>query len=679
VYPDRKMNKVIRNIIIAILIGIVIVLILYAFGDSKYNSPSSSPSTPIQIPGMKLSTPVYPMSRSSTHQLSTREGFADGTSNVSDSDMQVILKLVRMVGASKISDTDTTGWVKTLSGQTQTVTNPMTDFRATIGYSSDDKNSEFSRNIEIIPGVVGYQFERIRDIPQPTFLVPDSTTVPTTMTSTAGTTTTSTAGTTTTSTAGTTTTSTAGTTTTSTAGTTTTVPHTKSDSVNSFPTDFSIDTVKNNSPINGTYYIKIYDNIFMYLYYDPSKNIIQFTTDNSKKTKFDIVSKKYIYANEIITIKINGTNKYLKINPNTKNLIQYDYTGTDQDNEPDDPYWLYYKQNENNNNEIIIGREIINNPKVPKGVIYYCGYNLLNGDKQLNCSNIWNPSSDTSDLYLILERVQNFTNISEKFTNLPTTVEYQKLLLKLANKSKSGVPNPYYFNPSAGFKFNIIFNNTPGLTNSTLAKCDAVITSIADGHQITFDKCNFVYSSTVPNKIQLSFVKESKPDPLQVSTADFGQIASGILVSQKFDLQLECKPSISGSNIGTEITDYTGQDRTKFLKLINSQVVIPVSKLTYTLHISVPEINAEQDILSYEINMASIMARHENMQEYTYKKMGALTEELLNEKVGNIVTPMFVLDNKLNTMENKLKNVNDAYFFNNLNNGQTNYRFFNTN
>jgi hypothetical protein len=93
----------------------------------------------------------------------------------------------------------------------------------------------------------------------------------------------------------------------------------------------------------------------------------------------------------------------------------------------------------------------------------------------------------------------------------------------------------------------------------------------------------------------------------------------------------------------------------------------------------VPEINAEQDILSYEINMASIMARHENMQEYTYKKMGALTEELLNEKVGNIVTPMFVLDNKLNTMENKLKNVNDAYFFNNLNNGQTNYRFFNTN
>ena len=270
-----------------------------------------------------------------------------------------------------------------------------------------------------------------------------------------------------------------------------------------------------------------------------------------------------------------------------------------------------------------------------------------------------------------------FANIQEKFTNLPTDAEYSKLLLKLANKSKSGVTNPYYFNPSAGFKFNIIFNNTPGITDSTSAECDAVITSVADGQQIVFDKCQFVYSSSAPNQIQLSFSKESKPDSFMVSTADFGDIASKVLVMQKFDLQLQCKPSAGKDNIGTEISEYTGQDRTKFLTLI--KLVIPqASKLTYTLHVALPNLNVAQDILSYEINLASIMARHENMQEYTYKKMGNITEDLLNEKVANIVTPMFLMDNKLNTMENKIKNVNDAYFFNNLNNGQTNYRFFNT-
>jgi hypothetical protein len=133
------MDKIIRNIIIAILIGIVIVLIIYAFGDT---GPSSNPSTPTQIPQMKLTTPVYGTAKSSSFSA-VHEGFAGEISPV---DMQIIIKLVQMVGASKIDDSDTVGWVKTLAGQTQAVSNPRTDIRATIGYTG----SEFMKNVEIM-------------------------------------------------------------------------------------------------------------------------------------------------------------------------------------------------------------------------------------------------------------------------------------------------------------------------------------------------------------------------------------------------------------------------------------------------------------------------------------------------------------------------------------------------
>ena len=645
------MDKVIRNIIIAILIGIVIVLIIYAFGDTV---PGSNPSTPTQIPQMKLTTPVYGTAKSTSFSA-VHEGFA---SEISQSDMQIIIKLVRMVGASKIDDSDTVGWVKTLAGQTQAVSNPRTDIRATIGYTG----SEFMKNVEIMPGVVGDQFQRIRDAPGHVVLYePPSTTTtsaPSTTTTSGATTTqyvtncwdlkgkdkcesescyydeksytcmpssykpttTSAPSTTTTSAPSTTTTSVPSTTTTSAPSTTTT----------SGPTTTSAPSTTTSGPTTTTS--------------APSTTTTSGATTTTSAPSTTTTSGPTTTNAPSTTTTSGATTTTSAPSTTTTNAPSMTTTSGATTTQYVKDCWKIYGKDECESES--------------------CYYD----EKSYTCM----PSS-----YKPTNPSSPFANIQEKFTNLPTDAEYSKLLLKLANKSKSGVTNPYYFNPSAGFKFNIIFNNTPGITDSTSAECDAVITSVADGQQIVFDKCQFVYSSSAPNQIQLSFSKESKPDSFMVSTEDFGDIASKVLVTQKFDLQLQCKPSAGKDNIGTEISEYTGQDRTKFLTLI--KLVIPqASKLTYTLHVALPNLNAAQDILSYEINLASIMARHENMQEYTYKKMGNITEDLLNEKVANIVTPMFLMDNKLNTMENKIKNVNDAYFFNNLNNGQTNYRFFNT-
>ena len=274
--------------------------------------------------------------------------------------------------------------------------------------------------------------------------------------------------------------------------------------------------------------------------------------------------------------------------------------------------------------------------------------------------------------------ISQFADI-EKFIDLPATEEYSKMLLKLASRSKSGIPNPYYFNPINGFNYSIVFNNLVQLGDGTTsASCDAIITSVADGQQIQFDTCYFVYSSDKPNIIQLSFKKQSTPDPLVISPAEFGDIAKNLQVEQRFDIRLVCQPSAPGSDIGKEILSLNGANlNTGFMKIINKNVVPALSSITYTLSVGYTNNTRSQDILSYEVKLSATLSRQNNSQEYTYGKMTDTISETLNEKISRIVSPMFGLDNKLNMMEQQLEKTQDAYYFNNLSNGQSSFRFYN--
>jgi hypothetical protein len=283
-------------------------------------------------------------------------------------------------------------------------------------------------------------------------------------------------------------------------------------------------------------------------------------------------------------------------------------------------------------------------------------------------------------LIKLTEVVAGFSDI-ENFVDLPATEDYSRMLLKIASKSKSGVPNPYYFNPSRGFNFSIVFNNSAMLGDGTTSSsCDAIITSVADGQQIYFDKCYFVYSSDRPNIIQLSFKKQSSPDPLMISTGEFGDIAENLLIEQRFDIRLICQPSTKGGNIGAEILGLQGANLNNgFIKLINKNVIPGMSTITYTLNVGYTNNTKQQDILSYEVKLSSTLSKQDSAQEYTYGKMADVISDTLNDEIIGIVKPMFGLDNKLNMMEQRLKSTQDAYYYNNLGNGEGTYRFFNTN
>lgn len=64
--------------------------------------------------------------------------------------------------------------------------------------------------------------------------------------------------------------------------------------------------------------------------------------------------------------------------------------------------------------------------------------------------------------------------------------------------------------------------------------------------------------------------------------------------------------------------------------------------------------------------------------EYMKANLEYQNKEVLRNKYNEIITPMFMIDNKLNKLESTLNNIKDAYEFNRLNNMATQIRFYNT-
>jgi len=64
--------------------------------------------------------------------------------------------------------------------------------------------------------------------------------------------------------------------------------------------------------------------------------------------------------------------------------------------------------------------------------------------------------------------------------------------------------------------------------------------------------------------------------------------------------------------------------------------------------------------------------------EYMKANLESQNIEVLRNKYNEIITPMFMIDNKLNKLESTLNNIKDAYEFNRLNNMSTQIRFYNT-
>ena len=66
------------------------------------------------------------------------------------------------------------------------------------------------------------------------------------------------------------------------------------------------------------------------------------------------------------------------------------------------------------------------------------------------------------------------------------------------------------------------------------------------------------------------------------------------------------------------------------------------------------------------------------MNDWLTNSINKENENLLNNKLDNIITPMFDLDNEIEKRDKVVKRIHDIYRFNKLSNSQNTLRFYNS-
>lgn len=90
------------------------------------------------------------------------------------------------------------------------------------------------------------------------------------------------------------------------------------------------------------------------------------------------------------------------------------------------------------------------------------------------------------------------------------------------------------------------------------------------------------------------------------------------------------------------------------------------------------EIIPVNGIYKVELYLNNVEYQTTSMNKWLQDKINTENEELLNDKLENIITPMFDLDNEIEKRSNVVKRIHDIYRFNKLNNSRNTMRFYNS-
>jgi len=220
----------------------------------------------------------------------------------------------------------------------------------------------------------------------------------------------------------------------------------------------------------------------------------------------------------------------------------------------------------------------------------------------------------------------------------------------------------FYLEFGNGLDVNIkfLFNYVTNMTGEV--KCEATITELPPGSTAdpnyktyTFDNCLLEYISG-----KMVVTLEKRTGPLK-----YAKIASGkycaVTVIQTFKLEINIDGAISLEN-------------DTFQSIIQRAVFFNTF-MTYSLSAQL-EPGVVKPIYTINLFPQSITSSFESLKEYTKAALGRTTERLLKDNVAEIVTPMFMVDQRLDRTEGILTKIMDHYRFNELSNAQSGYRFY---
>jgi hypothetical protein len=220
----------------------------------------------------------------------------------------------------------------------------------------------------------------------------------------------------------------------------------------------------------------------------------------------------------------------------------------------------------------------------------------------------------------------------------------------------------FYLEFGNGLDVNIkfLFNYVTNMTGEV--KCEATIIELPSGSAAdpnyktyTFDNCLLEY---IGGKMVVTL--EKRTGPLNYAKAAEGKY-NVVTVIQTFKLEINIDGAISLEN-------------DTFQSIIQRAVFFNTF-MTYSLSAQL-EPGVVKPIYSINLYPQSITSSFESLKEYTKAALGKTTERLLKDNVAEIVTPMFMVDQRLDRTEGVLTKIMDHYRFNELSNAQSGYRFY---
>jgi len=223
----------------------------------------------------------------------------------------------------------------------------------------------------------------------------------------------------------------------------------------------------------------------------------------------------------------------------------------------------------------------------------------------------------------------------------------------------------FYLEFSNGLEINVkfLFNYVTNMTGEV--KCDATITELPTGSAADpayktykFDTCQIEY---INQRMVITFTRTTGP-------VNYAKVVGGqytdVIVIQTFKLEI----NLGDTPISESADTFQSLiDRTVFFSTFMSYGLS--AKLGDSVAVVKPV---------YTINLfpQSITSAFESLKEYTKSALNKTTERLLKDNVAEIVTPMFMVDQRLDRTEGILAKIKDHYRFNELSNAQSGYRFY---
>jgi hypothetical protein len=214
--------------------------------------------------------------------------------------------------------------------------------------------------------------------------------------------------------------------------------------------------------------------------------------------------------------------------------------------------------------------------------------------------------------------------------------------------------NDFFLEGTNGIDINILFKyNYEGDFNDNV-DVDATITEKdANGDAlkvIKFNKCKLGYNIADPDRLQfeLSRTVKSYTSAINKNPVDIKQV---------FTIYLNI-PRLSSAS------SYTPQAIIPMMTPYNSFMEYKVF------------IIPDNEIYSSQLYIINARAGVVDANAYMKKNLEEQNKEILRDKYNAIITPMFMVDNKLSQLEDNLQVIKDAYEFNRLNSMASQLRFY---